>query len=262
MRRSGIFWGIVLLAGGALLLLNNLGYLNVDLWGLFWPAVLILAGLWVLFGVVGGGGGEVERASVPLGGAERAHVFVNHGVGPTRITGGTEPGVLMSGEFGGGVKVSARQEGAVKHLSMRMADRAFSFFPWTHDYDWRVNLSKDVPMTVRIGGGAGTLDFDMRDLRVTELEMEGSVGQATLTMPAHAGHTRAHVEGSVGQMTIRVPEGVAASIRADQGLGALHVDRERFPQAGERYFQSADYDTAANKIELKIEGGVGEVRVS
>jgi hypothetical protein len=261
MRRSGIFWGIVFLAGGALLLLNNFGYLNIDLWAVFLPVMLILIGIWVLLGATGGQG-EVEHTSVPLDGAEQAHVFVKHDVGPTRITGGTEPGVLMSGEFGGGVNVSTRQEGATRRLSLKMPGRAFSFFPWTHDYDWRLSLSKDVPMTVRIGGGAGTLDFDMRDLRVSELEMEGSVGQATLTMPARAGHTRAHVEGSVGQMTIRVPEGVAASIRAEQGLGALHVDRARFPQAGERHFRSADYDTAENRVELKIEGGVGEVRVS
>jgi len=53
MRRKvgGLVWGLVLLAIGFLFLLNNLGYVDYDLWDLiftFWPLILIVIGVIIL----------------------------------------------------------------------------------------------------------------------------------------------------------------------------------------------------------------------
>ena len=53
MRRSagGIFWGLVLIGVGALLLARNLGY-DIRFWGYvarYWPALLIALGVYLLF---------------------------------------------------------------------------------------------------------------------------------------------------------------------------------------------------------------------
>lgn len=52
-RMWGIFWGIVLVISGTLLLLANLGLLPFSLeqlWSYTWPLLLVLLGLLVLFG--------------------------------------------------------------------------------------------------------------------------------------------------------------------------------------------------------------------
>jgi len=59
---------------------------------------------------------------------------------------------------------------------------------------------------------------------------------------------------------MRVPSGVAARIRASGGLAEIHVDRGRFPRAGGVY-QSADYDTAPNRVDIDVEAGVGSVNI-
>jgi len=55
---------------------------------------------------------------------------------------------------------------------------------------------------------------------------------------------------------------VAARITATVAIGSFNVDTQRFPLAGSGRYASPDYDTAANKVDIHIEGGVGEVRVS
>ncbi len=43
-RGSKVFWGLVLILAGALILLNNLGYLSHDIIR-FWPVLVIIWGI-------------------------------------------------------------------------------------------------------------------------------------------------------------------------------------------------------------------------
>ena len=46
--RGSIFWGLVLIVLAALLLLHQMNLLPGDLFGYFWPAVIILFGIWMI----------------------------------------------------------------------------------------------------------------------------------------------------------------------------------------------------------------------
>jgi predicted membrane protein len=81
-----------------------------------------------------------------------------------------------------------------------------------------------------------------------------------VNLPIQAGYTRVEVESGAASVTLRVPEDVAARIKASGGLSEISVDQNRFPRTGNGY-QSADYDTAANKVDILIETGVGSVKV-
>jgi hypothetical protein len=262
MRKSGgLFWGVLILLVGGLLLLRNLGFITVNVWGMVWPLMLILAGVWVLFGLRGMWGtapAEAEIISVPLEGAERAYVHIEHGIGTATLSGAVEGGDLMAGSFGAGLNYSTRLRDGVQHLRMKMADPGFSW--WHQNFSWDFRLNGSIPMTIRLQGGAGMLNFDMHDLRVTELNYNAGVGTASVTLPAHAGLTTATVKAGVGTLTLTIPQGVASKIRVQPGLGAIFVPRERFNREGDVY-RSQDYDTAENRIDLRIDGGVGTVNI-
>ncbi len=52
-RSPGLFWPIIFIGGGVILLLSNLGYLVVNSWAMLWqlwPVLLIVIGLDVMFG--------------------------------------------------------------------------------------------------------------------------------------------------------------------------------------------------------------------
>ncbi|HPV08173.1 MAG TPA: DUF5668 domain-containing protein [Aggregatilineales bacterium] len=265
MNRSSIFWGLVLLLIGSLLLADNLGFLNINFWTLVWPVLLIAFGAWLFIGALRGWDrGEVERVAVPLEGAERARVIIDHGAGAAYLRGAAERGQLMAGEFAGGVEVRTSREGATQVLLMKMADGDFPgvvvpFFDGR--LGWNFALNGEVPLALEVAGGAGVLNLNMRDLRVVDLKVDGGVGTSTFEMPARAGYTRARIEAGVGTVMIHIPEGVAAQIEATAGLGTITVDQNRFPAVGERRYRSANYDTAENKLDLSVEGGVGTITV-
>jgi hypothetical protein len=266
MSKSNLFWGLILVLLGTLLLLNSVGILSVNVWSLIGPLALIAFGLWVLWGVfVGGPSAETEEATIPLEGAGRARVRIRHGAGRLHVDGSAGPGELATGTFGGGLDHRVRREGDRLDVEMRTPPHSFPFFmmPWwglRGGLDWSLGLNGEVPLSLDLETGASDARLDLADLRVTDLQLQTGASATRLTLPANAGHTRVEVHSGAASVSIRVPEGVAARMRIKSGLAGITVDRSRFPRTGDTY-QSADYDTASNRVDLDIETGVGSVDV-
>lgn len=267
MRRSNLFWGGILLLVGALLLLNNLGILNVNIWSLIWPVFLIALGLWILWGVaVGPRSVEAEEVAIPLEGAGRARVRIRHGVGRLHINAGAGPDELATGTFGGGLDYRVRRDGDRLDVEMRVPSDGFPHFvmPWMWGpggaLDWSFGLNSEIPLSLDLETGASDTRLDLADLRVTDLRLKTGASATDLTLPANAGHTRVEIGAGAASVNIRVPSGVAARIRVKGGLAGITVDQSRFPRVGDTH-QSADYDTALNKVDVDIETGVGSIDV-
>jgi hypothetical protein len=267
MRKSGLFWGAILIFVGALLLFNNLGIFNVNVWSLIWPLFLIALGLWSLWGVsVGPRAAEAEEVTIPLDDASRAHLRIHHNVGRLRVNAGAGPNDLAAGTFSGRLDYRTKREGDVLAVDMRMPAGDFwrVIAPWNwvqgRGLDWSFGLSGEIPLSLDLESDASDVRLDLTDLRVTDLRLQTGVSATRLKLPANAGHTRVDVEADVASMTIRVPSGVAARIRTKGDLAEIKVDKNRFPRAGGVY-QSPDYDVALNKVDVDIKADVGSVSV-
>jgi len=266
MRR----WSFVV---GAILILIGVSAILQALFGIgwiFWPLVLIGAGLWIISGLSWGSPGRVphEQASIPLEGAREAAVTVRHGAGRLLIGGGLGAAndLLLAGSFGGGLDAHRRQEGGRLEVEMRVKDRDIShyIFPWTRGWagvlDWDFTLAKGVPLTLNLETGASESRLSLTDLQVRELRIKTGASSTTVDLPSSAGTTRVLVESGAAAVRLRVPPGVSASIQVRSALAGIHVDRSRFPRAGSGY-RSTDYDSAANKVEIFVETGVGSVDI-
>jgi hypothetical protein len=267
MGRGATFWAVILIVAGTLLLLGNLGIINVNVWGVIWPLLLIALGLFVLWGVFFGQSSvEAEEATIPLEGATEARIRVNHGAGRLHVEGGAGSTELLAGTFGGGLTKHVRRDGNRLDVEMRLPIDVFpSFiFPWIwgtrNPLDWSFSLNGDVPLTLRFETGAGEAHLDLSSLLVTELRLETGASSTDITLPANAGYTKAKINAGAASAIVRVPPGVAARIRASGGLASINVDRERFPHQGD-VCQSPDYNTALNKVDLTIDTGVGSISV-
>ncbi len=264
MRRSSLFWGIVLVLVGGILLLDNLGFFarfNISVWTLIWPLFLIALGVRVLAGSFFRGSAEMEHAVVRLEGASRARVRVQHGAGRMVFSAGGSPDMLLEGDFGGGVNVDSHRSGDMLESRLRTAVQFFPFM-WAPGFslNWNVSLNRDIPLELSLETGACETRLDLTDLKVTDLRVESGASSTEVSMPANAGNTRARFQTGAASVKIRIPQGVAAHIRSHGGLSSTTVDQARFPRMGD-YYQSADYDAAANRSDIEIEMGVGSVEV-
>jgi hypothetical protein len=141
---------------------------------------------------------------------------------------------------------------------------AWTFWTWPWGgrgaLDWTFGLSRDVPLELRLETGASESRIDLGELKVTDVRLQTGASSTELSLPANAGNTRVHVGAGAASVVVRVPGGVAAQIRSQSGLASVRVDQTRFPRNGS-YYQSPDYATAANKVDIYVEVGVGSVDI-
>lgn len=296
-RRPSIIGPLILITAGVLFLLANMGMLPFTFWELavrFWPIILILIGLEIIFGrrsllgalvilvlwvgLVAGviwvayaqGGGilpsaaaTTEELSQPLGDIKSATVDLNVGFSNTTLTSlSIDAGDLMKGTFshGQGTRMvkTYNVAGSDGRLSLREEGSNFILGGVTVSR-WDLALNPSLPVVLRVDGGVGRTNLDLGALKITSLQIETGIGTMNVTTPG-SGSVTMRLNGGIGSATVNIPQGVAGRLRVSSGLGSIRVDENRFPKFGDIY-QSGDFASAANKIDMEIDGGIGSISI-
>lgn len=262
MKMKSVFWGSIFIFAGVLLLLSNLGILNVNVWQLIWPSFIIAMGVWTLYAAARGPEAmDLTELSIPIQEAQSATLQLSFGAGQFRVNSEAGMGELLSGTFIGGVEERVSRQGT--HSKVKLQPSASDFvhviMPWAWGArEWNFGLNKDTSWQLKFEMGASDAHIDLTDLRVTDLKVETGASSTDIILPANSGVTHVDLDGGAASVNFTIPEGVAARIRVDSGLSSIDIDRERFPRVGD-YYKSADYETAANKIDLNADFGAGSL---
>lgn len=258
---AALAWPIFLLVVGVLFLLSTTGVLGVELGELvarWWPVALIVLGAWFLLAAAWPWGREPraqDSLALPLEGAGQASVKVRFGGGQLEI-GAAPGGSLLSGELEGApANYRTNGPGVVEIWPESPAS-----WRWDGSATWRLGLTAEVPLDLQVESGAARQQLDLSSLRLRSLRVATGASDTRIVLPRSAGHTAVRVEGGAASLVLEVPAGVAASIRSRMALGSTRVDETSFPRAGDRW-ESPDFATAANRVEIEIQGGVGSARV-
>jgi hypothetical protein len=253
-----LIWPVAWIGVGFVLLMSTTGRLGVDtddLVSQWWPAVPIGIGIWFLVASVWPGRQDpLEQVDLPLAGASQARIRIRFGAGEMDV-GRAPGGRLVSGTFVGGVSVTQRGPGDVE------LEPDMTGWPgWARPLTWKFGLSGEVALDLRVDVGAARATIDLHDLQVRRLEIKTGASDTRVRLPSAAGSTSVRAETGAAAMTIEVPPGVAARIRSQMALGTTSIDETRFPRTIDGY-ASPDYETAANRVELDLQGGVGTIRI-
>ena len=287
----GLVGPMILIAIGLLLLLANLGIVQWNVWAFlarFWPVALIAVGVDILLGgrsrgaVVAGvlilgavlwfgwstplgsvaAQGESITVSQSLEGASRAELRLAPGVARLSLSAGSDEDLLIAGTVvrGRGETIDQQFDRNGQTASYSIASRR-SGAPIFGDNSarvWDLEVNPRVPLDLVVDAGVGRVDLDLSELSIADLSLNLGVGETLVVLPRE-GSYEASIEAGVGEVRVRLPRGVAARIRADRGVGSIDVSGE-FERDGE-LFVSPGFAAAAERIDLRIDGGVGSIDV-
>ena len=211
-----------------------------------------------------------ESISVKSDDAQSARLNLTVAAGDLALTGGAPAGLLLSGGSQGSVaevtdqRVSVRTSGGRRTVDVRLnSEWNFGFPPprTTSRGRWVLRHAEGLPTDIRIETGASDLDLDLRELNVQSLNVDGGASDIDVVLPANAGRTTAEFTIGAADLDITVPAGVAARIDVESGISSIDIDESRFPKRGDRYV-SPDFESAANRVTIKIEAGVSDITIS
>ncbi|MHB1413866.1 MAG: LiaF domain-containing protein [Chloroflexota bacterium] len=219
-------------------------------------------------------GGNVLTHSLaePLNGATSAKVDIDAGDGNVTIdglTGGEQAlatGTLQYPENQGLPTWSVSAADGRANLALRASGGGQPWFslPWAAcngATEWQVHLNPAVPLDLTAHTDGGNVRLDLAGTAVTSVSADTGGGNVDVVLPGTASGLNAKASTGAGNVVVGVPSGMAARIHATTGLGKVTVD-PRFNQMGSSTYQSPDYDSAANRVEITVSSGAGNVTVN
>ncbi len=236
-----------------------------------------------------------DNLSEPLGGATTAKITIDSGPGHLTIGGlAASERLLTSGtlqylESQGAPSRALTRTGGRATLTLRKGAVSQSWLrlPWAAcggAYEWQVRLNPGVPTDLTAHSDGGNLRLNLAGLAVTGLAADTGGGNIEILLPDRAsglsakastgggdvtvdlgsgttGRNAVSAQSGAGNVLVRVPSGLAARIRATTGAGKATVD-PRFARLADNTYQSPDYESAANRVEITVQSGAGNVSVS
>ena len=160
-------------------------------------------------------------------------------------------------------------------------------FPWAAcngATEWEIHLNPTVSSDITAHSDGGNVKVNLAGMTVTRISADTGGGNIDVVLPDNAanlgvtaktgagnvtveigrgitGSNIVNANSGAGNVVVRIPGGVAARIHATSGLGKVIVD-SRFSKTDNNTYQSSDYDDAANKVEITIHSGAGNVSVN
>jgi hypothetical protein len=197
--------------------------------------------------------------------ATRAEIQIGTSIGKLEIS-ASSSGKLIDGTLELGNRNRLEREFSTRGSSQFVRLEAgingpsvgLPYFTDSQNSDWKLGLTPNIPLVLRIKTGIGKSEIDLSKLRVTDFSLEGGVGKSTVILPAR-GHVTASIESGIGKTEVRIPSGMKARIRASSGIGSINVNGD-YQRDGDVY-TSSGFETASNRLELEINGGIGQITV-
>lgn len=125
--------------------------------------------------------------------------------------------------------------------------------------EWVLKLNEDVPMEMKIDLGAGSSNLALGTLALTNLIINGGVGEVTIDLTGEWQHDLdARIGGGLGDIHLLLPRDIGARIEVETGIGA--VDASDLTRNGNTYINDA-YGVSDVTLRIHIDGGVGQINL-
>lgn len=275
-----IFWGLLLMLIGGLVLAGNFGFINVNwtnLWKL-WPLFIIAAGLsilslrhiiWRIFliilailtlGIVAwtlvsdfsySNLTQNHESSVQItsNNIKRAEINIKAGAGSINITSASQSEVAKA-------NLESNFTDLVEQSSV-IGDRQIIDFSMGTKSNWWTNhiknvldisLTRDLPLTLNVDAGATQTNIDMSQAQLTAMNLKIGASSLVIRLGDKQDVVAVNIESGVSSITIQVPIASGVQLKIDGGLSSNHL--ADLTEVSEKIFESPDYIKSAKKINI------------
>ena len=297
MRARQLWFGVVLILVGVLILMSNLGFLRWSFWEALrqlWPVLLISIGLtmllaetrWVFLGPLllvavilfaalnpegmplglgSAGGGYTVRRSASY--SKAWDPSITQGELELKVHAGTisfigSPEQLISGRisYRRGMPIWGYQQRGGQAIVTLSSGKTGRRLTGNDGYEGSIALGVMVPWEIQLELGAGKLLGDLRTVPLARLTAELGAGSMDLTLPDRGIRGEIGIKGGASSVKLRVPRGVGLRVQLQNPIGSHNLDAAGLKKMG-NYWISDDYETVPSAYDIMVSLGVGRLEL-
>ncbi|MGE5430580.1 MAG: LiaI-LiaF-like domain-containing protein [Syntrophomonadaceae bacterium] len=296
MRTNHLFWGILFITLGVLVLMNNFMVLNFNwdmMWNL-WPLVLVLIGVYFIFreanfrwiivlviafllGIVIFAGvksfslffdGEYDDFNVSVqeftlpyeNSIKKAKLNLEAAAGNFRLDGTTDS-LIYAKTKGGFSDYSLNNEttDGSADISFEMGDKHPRVIHGLGKNRVELRLNSNPVWDMDLNVGAATVNLDLEPFKTENIYLKSGASSLKLRLGDKNPMTKVKFESGVSRLEIMVPKASGCEINSD-----THFSRKEFSEfekVDDNVYRTRDFASSGNKIYLDIAAGVSSVKV-
>lgn len=284
-----IFWGLLVILVGILLLLDNLGVYSFNiaqLWQL-WPVLVIglgisflqprstIAAAAVLILIAATLGLVVYAATRPVEGVRvsesQSNVTVESGVTEGEVVIRTGAGTLELESDSATPLASATLNSDVfelRQVTERRGNTQYVRFTTEGRSDWNFGMTKNdlaltlgeqLPTKLNIDAGASRVRGDLSGVKLRELTIKSGASDIDVTLGSKLTDSEVTLDAGASSVKLHVPRDTGVRIISEDGLSGKEF--EDIDEVGEGRYESADFEAAATKITIRAKLGVSSFTI-
>lgn len=288
-RYRSFFWPGVLILGGIVALLVNVGAIAADrLYQLLdlWPLILIVLGLEIIIrrGMPGASGDlaaalilllaaggalayvavapnpgttQTFDASGQVGNVVQGNLEIDAGAATITITGSSGLGsdLYQAHVSYTGSRPTVTLDSSTGNLKIEQANnQSLSFFR-DRLFKLDLKLNGDIPWTIVENSGATTDNLDLSALHVGSIEISTGASRDDIRLGAATGIVPVTINGGALTVDVHRPSGTAASVNVSGGAVSLNADGQQMHAIGHLVYQTPDFSGANDGYRVEVNGG-------
>ncbi len=290
---GSVFWGLLFVLVGTLLLLDNLGFVTThfaNIWQL-WPVLIIGAGLSLLSlrGWIGGlvsfvaaiallglvtltlvdnpiypglrdATTQTTTVSDAADGAKQLQVTID--TGAADIT-------LSSSRDRRGVQAiqESTQPSLAKSATTDGDKRSVVFSTDAPRAAWLRNtqnslafdFTRSIPVALSIDTGATSVSGDLSQVRLSSLAIDTGASSIDLRLGMRQQRQEITLDGGASKITLHIPK--QAGVRVESSDGLTQTDFEGLDKVSDSRYESSDFDDAKTQITIRTDLGVSRFEI-
>ncbi|OGL22409.1 hypothetical protein A2707_03745 [Candidatus Saccharibacteria bacterium RIFCSPHIGHO2_01_FULL_45_15] len=136
-----------------------------------------------------------------------------------------------------------------------------SGFGWTglSNNKLNVQITKDIPVMLRMDAGAASLDANLADIRIKEFTVDAGASSLKATIGNKEDTVKVSIDAGASSITLRVPKDSGVRVESEGGLSSKNF--EDIYEVSNGVYESKDYNQAAKKITIISDVGASSIKI-
>ncbi|MFZ4413428.1 MAG: LiaI-LiaF-like domain-containing protein [Bacteroidales bacterium] len=298
IKYKGIFWGLVLIAFGVMIILKNMDIVHFNWFGILqlWPLLLIIWGIslipiqeyikFILSVLVLVGGlfllnayqcdnsfcwnwkytddktnwkeQKIEEDYDTT--VSRAVLKLDAVAGDFNISGTTNK--LISFESKGNIgdyKINTSSDDSSKIVEIGIESNVVKITNTHKGNSTKIALNPNPIWDLHLEAGASSINFDLSEFKFRNIDFEGGATEIKLKIGDKQTLVNIKIEAGASSIKIFIPKNSGCELDGDNVLSSKNLDG--FNKTSENKYRTADFDKCSNKIYVNIDAAVSSISV-